>query len=147
MCFKIDEASGRSDGVSRQVTTVPVNVIGGALVRFEIAIDTLSSNDGDEYGGSGTRESRSRGNSRIVLEAKPLGKPWRVLESYDSETYAISGASSADDETISEKNVNVNSLASFGRSSERVWVHRVQSRSTEERGVVGNQVSMETGER
>jgi len=113
LCFKIDEASGRSDGVSRQVTTVPVNVIGGALVRFEIAIDTLSSNDGDEYGGSGTRESRSRGNSRIVLEAKPLGKPWRVLESYDSETYAISGASSADDETISEKNVNVNSLASF----------------------------------
>ena len=51
LCFKIDEASGRSDGVSRQVTTVPVNVIGGALVRFEIAIDTLFSNDGDEYGG------------------------------------------------------------------------------------------------
>jgi len=104
------ERSGGGFVASRQATTVPVNVIGGALVWFEIAVDGLASLSD---AGISNRESSSRGNSKIVLEAKPLGKPWRVLESYDSETYAISGASSADDETISEKNVNVNSLASF----------------------------------
>jgi len=104
------ERSGGGFAASRQATTVPVNVIGGALVWFEIAVDGLAS---PSDAGISNRESRSRGNSKIVLEAKPLGKPWRVLESYDSETYAISGASSADDETISERNVNVNSLASF----------------------------------
>ena len=109
LCFKIDEES-KSESVSRQATTVPVNVIGGALIRFEIAVDALSDGDGD---GSNRESGRSNKNSKVVLEAKPLGKPWRVLESYDSETYAISGASSADDETISERNVNVNSLASF----------------------------------
>jgi hypothetical protein len=104
------ERGGGGFAASRQATTVPVNVIGGALVWFEIAVDGLAS---PSDAGISNRESRSRGNSKIVLEAKPLGKPWRVLESYDSETYAISGASSADDETISERNVNVNSLASF----------------------------------
>ena len=104
------ERSGGGFVASRQATTVPVNVIGGALVWFEIAVDGLAS---PSDAGISNRESSSRSNSKIVLEAKPLGKPWRVLESYDSETYAISGASSADDETISERNVNVNSLASF----------------------------------
>ena len=73
-------------------------------------MDALSDGDGD---GSNRESCRSNKNSKVVLEAKPLGKPWRFLESYDSETYAISEASSADDETISERNVNVNSLASF----------------------------------
>jgi len=46
LCFKIDEES-KSESVSRQATTVPVNVIGGALIRFEIAVDALSDGDGD----------------------------------------------------------------------------------------------------
>ena len=61
---------------SRDRRRTSVNVIGHAD-RFEIAVDALSDGDGD---GSNRESGRSNKNSKVVLEAKPLGKPWRFRE-------------------------------------------------------------------
>ena len=110
LCFKIDEES-KSEGVSRQADDGSgERHRAGALIRFEIAVDALSDGDGD---GSNRESGRSNKNSKVVLEAKPLGKPWRVFRELRFGNVRDFRRRLRDDETISERNVNVNSLASF----------------------------------